>query len=1680
MTRPGTSLIAALALSCACACGLADDVVGVLRVGSDTNGEATVEMPFMPFGDGTIPTFLSGTFFGDGGVDSDRLWRISLEDGALTNAVFASGEWIDPADGQPSSLTAARGDTLVLASGDAMPFDFWLHGRVAPRTGWPFVSGLSVDQEGAFADFAVATGGYPADIFAGDADADGTVWSYLGRRPGYPHSFAWRDASLGGMSEGAARLYLVSDASRDTDGDGVSDSLERYVYGTSPILCDTDGDGIVDGLEIAWGSNPLVPDQPVPFAFFEPFEPPSVRHGPIDGQNGWGANSTNGAVVQGECVHAGTGALRMSADDAEGAAPVVTRAVDCDAEVVWADMYQTIVRGGCEPLSASDVFAACAFDMDGHPVMTDGNALTTNLHVSVSSHPRWIRCTCRFDFRSRSWDLYLDGVMVADGLAMRGSIAAFHELVMRGNGHLDDLRISTDRPLGLSSDGDFLPDEWEIRHFGTLDRNGSGDADGDGMSDLAECRAGTDPLVPSWDTDGDGLPDWWEVANGLDPLSPGRKGTVVFAETFERPPVLPGELSGQNGWTANRLGEALVQEDVVCSGAGALRMDGGEPAVGEDVVSVSRPVAFGDDMLWSDVRVRSVLDGAGGHLVDVDVFAACAFDSAGHPVMIDGDAVVTNLQVRVADDRVWARCTCRFDFVARRWDFYLDGVIAGRNLAMRGNARSLSEIALARGAGFLDDWKLTTERPEGLSSDGDAMPDEWEFLHFGTLDRNGADDADADGLPDADEFRIGADPLASDTDGDGMPDGWEVVNGFDPLDPADATADPDGDGVPNADEYAFGGDPHLSEPDPRIRWPGLRAEFWRTTGKQATMPDFAALFPSTLGTVPCVDMPTVPWRDGAAIGNYFACRFDGFIRIPTDGRYTFHLTSNAGAAMSLDGETVVSDPSAHSPRARSASRDLVRGFHPVSIDFYKNTGSESLVLEWEGPGLDREIVPAEAFCNMPVAETLPTGYALGLVSDGVETLGALHAPLSGTYRLVASSTRGFRLWLDGRLLADCLSTWRSVSRTVSLPLAAGLHDIRVEHASFDAGFALSWSCDGTPSEAVPGRFLFHAVSPEAADGDGDGMPDWWEELHGFDPADPSDAALDPDGDGLSNLAEFQAGTDPRRPDTDGDGMPDAWEAAHGTCPFLHDALSDPDGDGLANIEEHAVGTDVLNADTDGDGVTDGDERHVFLSDPMASDFDGSFETNAVLAAADADTAWGSWVVKDGAVVLAGRCGTVFYTNDLVLAEAGLRQIRLTAAFAGSYDAELVCRVDGERVGVSRLSASSVPMTNDVAFLTHWLQPGTHVLTFELQNFANGVQFSFGDVAIGLPGGPDGDGNGVPDWIDERMRGSCTERGLAVSSKVSPFCLRGRASSLPQVAAASGNLSVRPLPFLGWWADVPLDATAGVDVEVAYEGGMKVESVHVDWIPFEFMSETNVVLRRGDSLLLAPGDGQAVSLDGVSLVPSNTVASIPCRFDAVGEHFLEGTDGDATNVVRVVVVECAFRESVPVWRGKVNTLRPDGTNFAEMAVSWDTGSKLVSASVSGGSCACQLSVSAYGRPRALSFEIPNADASVAGGMALEPFAAYYTLDKRYYVAGLLDDGTRVVENRLSAFDVPPSLTLRMTGNSGICFEDGAGGMTLTADSFDETGDCIYRFLLPAGVDHPCQFLRAYFDGKEIAQ
>jgi len=53
-------------------------------------------------------------------------------------------------------------------------------------------------------------------------------------------------------------------------------------------------------------------------------------------------------------------------------------------------------------------------------------------------------------------------------------------------------------------------------------------------------------------------------------------------------------------------------------------------------------------------------------------------------------------------------------------------------------------------------------------------------------------------------------------------------------------------------------------------------------------------------------------------------------------------------------------------------------------------------------------------------------------------------------------------------------------------------------------------------------------APPPRDSDGDGMPDEWERSYGFDPFEPSDANLDKDRDGYTNVEECLNGTDPTR------------------------------------------------------------------------------------------------------------------------------------------------------------------------------------------------------------------------------------------------------------------------------------------------------------------------------------------------------------------------------------------------------------------------------------------------------------------------------------------------------------------------------------------------------------------------
>lgn len=144
--------------------------------------------------------------------------------------------------------------------------------------------------------------------------------------------------------------------------------------------------------------------------------------------------------------------------------------------------------------------------------------------------------------------------------------------------------------------------------------------------------------------------------------------------------------------------------------------------------------------------------------------------------------------------------------------------------------------------------------------------------------------------------------------------------------------------------------------------------------------------------------------------------------------------------------------------------------------------------------------------------------------------------------------------------------------------------------------------DGEPDfsdEDIDGDNLLNDIEsnigtdPLDPDSDDDGMPDGFEHDYPdiLDPLSASDASLDPDEDGLTNIDEYTNGTHPDSYDSDSDSVNDLKEIECGLDPLNHsDAAADWDDDGHNNGKECKAGTDLLDPD---DHPTEGGLDYIF-------------------------------------------------------------------------------------------------------------------------------------------------------------------------------------------------------------------------------------------------------------------------------------------------------------------------------------------------------------------------------------------------------------------------------------------------------------------------------------------------------
>lgn len=228
------------------------------------------------------------------------------------------------------------------------------------------------------------------------------------------------------------------------------------------------------------------------------------------------------------------------------------------------------------------------------------------------------------------------------------------------------------------------------------------------------------------------------------------------------------------------------------------------------------------------------------------------------------------------------------------------------------------------------------------------------------------------------------------------------------------------------------------------------------------------------------------------------------------------------------------------------------------------------------------------------------GPSFGVVIDGSKRLGAYSVAPGGNADTVGATEGGFQAPpAFGTTTAASINDGFRVTLTVDTsgwqidlaglrtsggtPITGGSGtwaDVPFDFSDFTSGMRVAFTTQGSGGGSLDLASVSVIVD---GDSDGDGMPDSWEDANGLGKNNPADALDDDDAnggaDGLTNLEEFQNGTDPRDSDTDNDGLNDGDEV-HGTLnPWTHGVLGTPPGDP----------TNPRLADTDGDGTDDGDE-----------------------------------------------------------------------------------------------------------------------------------------------------------------------------------------------------------------------------------------------------------------------------------------------------------------------------------------------------------------------------------------------------------------------------------------------------------------------------------------------------------
>lgn len=111
------------------------------------------------------------------------------------------------------------------------------------------------------------------------------------------------------------------------------------------------------------------------------------------------------------------------------------------------------------------------------------------------------------------------------------------------------------------------------------------------------------------------------------------------------------------------------------------------------------------------------------------------------------------------------------------------------------------------------------------------------------------------------------------------------------------------------------------------------------------------------------------WKDAAPLKGFgadnFSTRWTGKIKVPNNGNYTFHTSSDDGVRVWINNKLVIDNWTDHAWTDNSVTvNNLIAGVqYDIKVEYYENGGWAIMRLLWSGPGVTDQVIPSSAFLH---------------------------------------------------------------------------------------------------------------------------------------------------------------------------------------------------------------------------------------------------------------------------------------------------------------------------------------------------------------------------------------------------------------------------------------------------------------------------------------------------------------------------------------------------------------------------------------------------------------------------------------------------------------------------------------------------------------------------------------------